>query len=58
MAAMSHLELLKLPVRQNGCVNEALGVKYSSTVSRWMDGGDCVSRWMIPGISLTIECVK
>jgi hypothetical protein len=34
MAAMSHRELLKLPVRQKGWVNEALGVKYSSTVSR------------------------
>jgi hypothetical protein len=39
-AATSHRELFQLPVRQKGWMNEALGVKYVSTVSRWMDGGD------------------
>jgi hypothetical protein len=51
----SHLELAQLPVRQNGCVNEALGVKYVSIVSRCIDGGDCVRRWMTPEISLTVK---
>lgn len=41
----------KLPVRQNGCVNEAEGEKYVSSVWRCVEGGDCVSRWMICGIS-------
>jgi hypothetical protein len=51
----SHLELAQLPVRQNGCVNEALRVKYVSIVSCCIDGGDCVRRWMTPEISLTVR---
>ena len=52
--SMSHLDLLQLPVRQKGCVNDALTVKYVSIVSRCIEGGDCVRRWMTPEISLTV----
>ena len=48
---INHLLPSKLPVRQNGCVKEAEGVKYVSRVLRWVEGGDCVRRWMIWGIS-------
>lgn len=48
---MSHLLPSKLPVRQNGCVKDAEGVKYFSSVLRCVEGGDCVRRWMICGIS-------
>jgi hypothetical protein len=54
MAPMSHREWIQLPVRQNGWIKDALGVKYVVIVSCWMEGGDCVRRWMIPGISLTV----
>lgn len=50
---ISHLEPSKLPVRQKGCVNDALGVKYFSMVARWVEGGLCVSRWIIWGISVS-----
>ena len=39
---INHLLPSKLPVRQKGCVNEALGVKYFSRVVRWVVGGDWV----------------
>jgi hypothetical protein len=42
------------PVRQKGCVKDASGVKYFSMVARWRAGGDCVRRWIIVGISLTV----
>jgi hypothetical protein len=51
IALIRDRELSKLPVRQNGCVNEALGAKYVSIVSRCIEGGDCVSRWITPVIS-------
>lgn len=38
-------------MRQNGCVKEAEGVKYVSRVLRWVEGGDCVRRWITWGIS-------
>jgi hypothetical protein len=57
MRSISHRELLQLPVRQKGCVKDALGVKYVSTVSRWIEGGDCVRRCIMPGISLTVAWV-
>ena len=48
---INHLLPSKLPVRQNGCVKEAEGVKYVSRVLRWVEGGDCVRRWITWGIS-------
>ena len=50
---INHLDPSKLPVRQNGCVKLALGVKYFSKVARWVEGGDWVRRWMIWGISVS-----
>ena len=37
---INHLDPLKLPVRQKGCVKDAVGVKYFSTVARCFSGGD------------------
>lgn len=51
MHHISHLLPWNDPVRQNGCVKEADGVKYFSSVARWRDGGDCVRRWMTRRIS-------
>lgn len=48
---ISHRLPSKLPVRQNGCVKEAEGVKYFSRVWRWVEGGDCVRRRITWGIS-------
>ncbi len=53
MHQISHRLPSKLPVRQKGCVKEALGVKYFSIVARWVLGGDCVRAWMMWGISAT-----
>jgi hypothetical protein len=50
---MSHIEPAKLPVRQKGCVKEALGVKYVSIAFLWMAGGAVHKVCMIPGISVT-----
>lgn len=44
IARIRKRELSKLPVRQNGCVNDALGVKYVSIVSRCIKGGVSVRR--------------
>jgi hypothetical protein len=49
----SILEFGHFPVRQNGWVNDASGLKYFSMVCRWVDGGDWVKRWITPAISLT-----
>lgn len=51
MHHINHLLPSKLPVRQKGCVKEAEGVKYVSRVLRWVEGGDCVRRWITWGIS-------
>ena len=51
---INHLLPSKLPVRQSGCVNEAEGVKYFSMVLRWVEGGDCVRRWITWGISASV----
>lgn len=53
MHQMSHRLPSKLPVRQQGCVNEAEGVKYFSIVARWVDGADWVNRRMTRGMSET-----
>lgn len=47
----------KEPVRQNGCVNEAEGVKYVSRVLRCVEGGDCVRRWITWAISASVQLV-
>ena len=51
---INHLLPSKLPVRQNGWVKEAEGVKYVSRVLRWVEGGDCVKRWITWGISASV----
>lgn len=56
IARIRNRELSKLPVRQNGCMNEALGVKYVSMVSRCTEGGDSVRRWITPAISFAGNC--
>ena len=33
-------------------MKEALGVKYFSIVARWVEGGDCVRRCIMLGISV------
>lgn len=53
MAQIRNREFDQLPVRHSGCVKDALAVKYVSIVWRCCDGGDCVRRWMMLGISLT-----
>ena len=58
MHHINHLLPSKLPVRQNGCVKEAEGVKYFSMVLRWVEGGDCVRRWIIWGISASVVWVS
>ena len=58
MHHINHLLPSKLPVRQNGCVKEAEGVKYFSMVLRWVEGGDCVRRWIIWGISASVAWVS
>lgn len=58
MTHINHLEPLKLPVRQNGCVKEASGVKYFSIVARWIEGVDCVREWMTWEISPTGPLVR
>ena len=58
MHHINHLLPSKLPVRQNGCVKEAEGVKYFSMVLRWVEGGDCVRRWIIRGISASVAWVS
>jgi hypothetical protein len=55
VAATNNLEFGKLHVRQNGCENAASIVKYLSIAARWREGGDCVRRWITPGISLTVQ---
>ena len=55
---INHLLPSKLPVRQNGCVKEAEGVKYFSMVLRWVEGGDCVKRWITWGISASVAWVS
>ena len=57
MFQISHLDPLKLPVRQKGWVKEAVGVKYFSTVARCFSGGDWQRSWMTLGISLTDRCL-
>ncbi len=52
---MSSLEDAKLPVRHNGWVNAAFGVKYVSITSRCLDGGDCVSKWITVLTSFTVK---
>ena len=54
---INHLLPSKLPVRQKGCVKLALGVKYLSMVARWREGGDCVRRWIMWGISEARGCL-
>ena len=54
MHHINHLLPSKLPVRQKGCVKEAEGVKYVSRVLRWVEGGDCVRRWITWGISASV----
>jgi hypothetical protein len=51
--AIKRREFGQLHVLQKGWVKDASGVKYVSIVSRWTEGGDCVRRWIIAGISLT-----
>ena len=51
MHQINHLEPSKLPVRQKGWVKLAFGVKYFSSVARWVEGGDWVRRWIIWEIS-------
>lgn len=35
----------------------AFGVKYFSRVARWREGGDCVRRWIMWGISEAGGCL-
>lgn len=56
MALIREREFSKLPVRQNGWMNAASGVKYVSIVSRCIEGGDCVKEWITPVISFATNC--
>ena len=50
---MNHREPLKLPVRHNGCVKDAVGVKYVSIACRCTLGGAVHSVVITPAMSFT-----